>query len=220
MSREWYIRTDKRHIQSTFGDIDTRPLTPKEKWQKNKGKYILWGVEILVVIALLAVTLPALFRNNTPDYTVTVVTVDPIPTAAETHIPALLKPHAVDRDGDGEIEIEIRTLAVGKNNAGGRNPALETLISSFYTEEYTFFVMEPTCYTQYVAAYTQDGTSLFSPVAGGVATDGSGTLLSTEKTENLPAFYWGVRLLPNAKGDALDSLNAHKTLLEAFAKTR
>jgi len=220
MSREWYIRTDKRHIQSTFEDIDTRPLTPKEKWQKNKGKYILWGIEVLVVIALLVFALPPLFRKNPPDYTVTVVTVDPIPTAAETHIPALLKPHAADRDGDGEIEIEIRALAVGENNAGGRNPALETLISSFYTEEYTFFVMEPACYTQYVAAYTGDGSSLFSPVVGGVAADGSGTLFSTEKTENLPAFYWGVRLLPNAKGDALANLDAHQALLNAFAENR
>lgn len=218
MSREWYIRTDKRNIQSTFGNIDTRELTAKEKWQKNKGKYILWAIEIVVVIALLVLVLPGLFRKNAPDYTVTVVTQNPIPLAAETHIPALLRPYAVDRDGDGEVEIEIRTIAVGETNEGAHNPALETLISSFYNDAYTFFVMEPDVYDRYVAAYTEEDTSLFSPIKAEVATDGSGTLLPTEKTEDLPAFYWGVRLLPEAKGEALENLNAHKTLLEAFCE--
>ncbi len=217
MSREWYIRTDKRKIQNTFGDIDVTPLTPKEKWQKNKGKYILWGVEILVIAALLAVTLPALFRKNTPDYTVTVVTASPIPTAAQTHIPALLKPYAVDRDGDGEVEIAVRTLAVGDTAAGERNPSLEVLIASFYTDEFTLFAMEPACYTRYIAAYTKEGTSLFCTLEAAAATDGSGHLLATEKSEHLPAFWWGVRALPAADEDAKANAAAHKTLLEQFA---
>lgn len=210
MSREWYIRTDKRHIQNTFGDIDTTPLTPKEKWQKYKGKYILWGVEILVVIALLIFALPPLFRKNPPDYTVTVVVKNPV--AADDHIPALLTPYAIDRDGDGEIEIAVRELAVGDVTDGARNPALEALIASFYTDQYTLFAMEPACYEQYVAAYTEEGYSLFQTLNVSAVADGIGSLAVTEKSETLPAFWWGVRALPDDTEDAA----AHKTLLESF----
>ncbi len=218
MSREWYIRTDKRNIQSSFGDIDVTPLTPKEKWQKNKGKYILWCIEILVVVALLVVALPPLFKKNTPDYTVTVVTENPIPSAAEEHIPPLLTPYAVDRDGDGEVEIAVRALAVGDVAAGERNPALETLIASFYTDEYTLFAMQPACYQKFVAAYTEEGTSLFEKLNVAIVTDGSGTLLATEKSEQLPALWWGVRAVPDAKGAAKENAAAHKALLEALTK--
>lgn len=217
MSREWYIRTDKRHIQNSFGDIDTTPLTPKEKWQKNKGKYILWAIEILAVAAILVFALPPLFRKNPPDYTVTVVTENPIPTAAEEHIPALLSPYALDRDGDGEVEIAVRTLAVGDTDKGERNPALEALITSFYTDEYVLFAMEPDCCQKFVAAYTQEGTSLFEKLDVAAAIDG-GCLLATEKSEHLPAFWWGVRALPEAKDAAKENAIAHKTLLEALAK--
>ncbi len=218
MSREWYIRTDTRHIQNSFGEIDTTPLTPKEKWQKNKGKYILWAVELLAVAAILVFALPPLFRKNPPDYTVTVVTQNPIPTAAEEHIPALLSPHALDRDGDGEVEIAVRALAVGDTAAGARNPALETLIASFYTDEYTLFAMEPACYNKFVAAYTEEGTSLFEKLTVAAVTDGSGTLLATDKTEHLPALWWGVRALPEGKEAAKENAVAHKALLEKLAK--
>ncbi len=218
MSREWYIRTDKRNIQSSFGDIDVTPLTPKEKWQKNKGKYILWAVELVAVIAVLVFALPPLFRKNPPDYTVTVVTQNPIPTAAEQHIPPLLLPYAVDRDGDKEVEIAVRALAVGDVAAGERNPALETLIASFYTDEYTLFAMEPDCYQKFVAAYTEEGSSLFEKIDVSATTDGSGTLLATEKSEQLPALWWGVRALPNAKDAAKENAAAHKALLEALTK--
>ncbi len=218
MSREWYIRTDKRHIQNTFGDIDTTPLTPKEKWQKNKGKYLLWAFETVAVMAILIFALPPLFRKNPPDYTVTVVTKNPIPTAAEEHIPALLLPYAVDRDGDGETEIAVRTLAIGDVATGERNAALEALIASFYTDEYTLFAMEPACYTQFIAAYTEEGVSLFEKINATTTTDGSGTLLATDKTAHLPTFWWGVRALPDAKDNAKTNAAAHKALLEELAK--
>lgn len=214
MSREWYIRTDKRHIQNTFTDIDTTPLTAKEKWQKNKAKYILWCVEILVVLALLIAALPPLLRKNPPDYTVTVVTANPI--AAEDHITALLTPYATDRDGDGEIEIAVRELAVEYTADGNRNSALEVLIASFYTDEYTLFAMEPACYEQYVAAYTEEGTSLFETLNVATVVDGNGGLAESEKTENLPTLWWGVRVLPDAKDAQAENAAAHKTLLERF----
>ena len=220
MSREWYIRTDKRHIQDTFDDIDTTPLTPQEKWQKNKGKYILWGIEALIVVALLIFAVPPLLRKNPPDYTVTVVTQDPIPTAAEKHVPSLLAPHAVDRDGDGEVEIAVRTLTIGDTEEGARNPSLELLIASFYTDEFTLFAMTPEVYKAYVAAYTQEGASLFDTLHTTTVADSNGTLFATEKNEHLPAFWWGVRALPNAKDDAKQNANAHKTLLESFANNR
>lgn len=214
MSREWYIRTDKRHIQNTFGEIDATPLTPKEKWQKYKGKYILWGVEILVVITVLALALPPLFRKNPPDYTVTVVTGQPV--LAADHIPALLTPYAVDRDGDGEVEIAVRELVVGNTEKNERNPDLELLLASFYTDQYTLFAMEPACYEQYVAAYTQEGASLFETLNVSTVADGNGSLLATDKTENLPAFWWGVRALPDAKNEAKENAKAHQTLLESL----
>lgn len=217
MSREWYIRTDKRHIQNTFGDIDTTPLTPKEKWQKYKGKYIFWGIEILVVIALLVVAVPPLFRKNPPDYTVTVVTKNPV--NAEEHIAALLKPYAIDRDGDGETEIAVRELAVELTADGfSRNPALEALLLSFYTDQYTLFAMEPACYEQYVAAYAEEDVSLFETLNAAAVVNGNGSLLETDKNTHLPTLWWGVRALPAAKDDAQTDAAAHKALLEAFAE--
>ena len=74
MSKEWYIKTDARRIQDTFGDIDTSVPTAKEKWKRHYKKYILWIVEGIVALLILLVPTVTLLRPEKYDYTLTLVT--------------------------------------------------------------------------------------------------------------------------------------------------
>lgn len=207
MSRDWYIRTDKRQIQNTFGDIDATPLTPKEKWQKNYKKYILWMVEALVAVALLVIAFPVMFPRDTADYTVTLVTQTAVGETAQDALSAALAAHGTDRNGDGEVQVKVRALTIAAAEDGARNVALEQLITSFKTDEYTLFAMEPAMYARYIAAYAAEDASLFEPLS--IAETG---LWEQPKTEQLPALLWGVRTLPEANA----AQQAHLQLLQEY----
>lgn len=215
MSRDWYIRTDKRHVEETFGEIDTTPLTLRERWKQRRKTYIFWMVEGLFVLVMLAILLPYLLKQNTPDYTLTLVTEYPLTAEAEASVTDALKPFAVDRNGDGQVEITVRAL-VPEQYASGRNSALEQFVSSFAADKYTFFIMQPECYERYLKTYTDEGVSLFEPIPGGTEDD----LLAFEKTEQLPALLYGVRALPQARGKALENQQAHLELLYKFAQAQ
>ncbi len=211
MSREWYIRTDKRNIQDTFGDIDTTEPTFKEKWRRNYKKYILWMVEAAVVIALLIVAVPVMFPKDTADYTLTLVTQTTLSEPTQQALCDALKAHGVDQNSDGEIQITVRTLTVGAAEAGQRDLPLEQLITSFKTDEYVLFAIEPSVYTRYVQAYTADGVSLFEPLGDGISSTYE-NLWNSEKTASLPSLLWGVRTLP----EATDPQQAHLQLLKKY----
>jgi hypothetical protein len=43
MSREWYIRTDKRHIEKTAYTPSPSP-SKQEVFRKNRGKYVAYAI--------------------------------------------------------------------------------------------------------------------------------------------------------------------------------
>lgn len=216
MSRDWYIRTDKRNIQDTFGDIEVTSLTFGEKWRKNYKKYILWMIEIAVLIALIVVALPVMFPKDTSDYTVTLLTASPLSEKAQNALCDALQANGEDRNGDGEVQVQVRALAVNTVEEGMRNPALEQLITTLKTDEYTLLAMEPEMYTRYVKAYTADGVSLFEPLDA--ASAAYENLWQQRKTDLLPTLLWGVRVLPDATGDAKADQGAHLALLKNYVK--
>lgn len=212
MSREWYIRTDKRHIQDTFGDIDTTLPTFGDKWRENYKKYILWMVEAAVVLALLILAFPVMFPKNTADYTLTLVTESAVSDTAKQALCDALKAHGDDQNGDGKVQIEVRDLVVGAAEEGQRDLPLEQLITSFRTDEYTLFAMQPTVYTRYIQAYAADNTALFVPLQDSIPTTVD-NLWESEKTADMPSLFWGIRALPAST----DAQKAHLQLLENYS---
>ncbi len=210
LSRDWYIRTDKRNIQQTFGDIDTTPLSLKEKWRQNYKKYILWMVEAAVVLALIVLAFPVMFPKDTADYTVTLVTEAAVDEEAQNVLAAALEKHGTDRNGDGKVQVQVRALVVAATEDGQRNVALEQLVTSFKTEQYTLFAMEPAVYSRYVDAYAADGVSLFADIPWETGTYNN--LWQQTESDTLPALLWGVRTLSEKTADQ----QAHLRLLEAY----
>ncbi len=206
MSREWYIRTDTRHIQDTFGDIDATPLTLAEKWRQNRKKIITGTLGAILGILLFVFSFPVLFPKNTADYTVTVATQNLLSAKAQTALSDALAACGEDRNGDGKMEIEVRALAVGLAEEGKRNVPLEQLILTFQTDAYTLLAMEPSVYERYVKAYTDEDAVLFAPLGA------DDNLFVQAETEDCPALLWGVRALPAEN----DNAAAHLALLERY----
>ncbi len=212
MSREWYIRTDKRRVQDTFDDMDVSLPTFKEKWQMHRKKYILWIVEIAVLVGLFCLAVPYLFARDTADYTVTVVTTGYLTEEAQSAMIAALQTGGEDRNEDGKVEVALRTLVIPENEQQDtRNVDLDKFILSFSNAEYTLFAMQPELYEQHIQSLAAQDVSLFEPLS--LAADG---LWEQPKTEQLPTLVWGVRALPDAKQKDADSAAAHLTLLEAY----
>ncbi len=206
MSREWYIRTDTRHIQDTFGDIDTTPLTLAEKWRQNRKKIIIGTLGAMLGILLFVFTFPFLFPKNTADYTVTIATQTTLSAKAQTALQEALSACGEDRNGDGKVEIVVRALAVGLAEDGERNIPLEQLIITFQNDAYTLLAMESSVYERYVLAYTAEDAVLFAPLSSGE------TLFAQDKTADCPALLWGVRALPVENENA----TAHLALLKQY----
>ncbi len=213
MSRNWYIKTDQRNIQDSFDAIDTTPLSFREKWKKNYKKYILWTVELAVVIGLLMLVLPGLLRKNPPDYTVTLVTGHTAPYAGTQWLSEALSSVGEDRDGDGEVEVKVRAVATGEDQA---DPVTQRniLLSSFVTSEYTLFAMEPSCYQQYIEAHQAEENCLFVPLLDSASLTAGGTLWEyAPGTQSLPdTLLFGVRALSEENADQ----QAHIGLLTRF----
>lgn len=153
MSREWYIRTDKRKLDTPAPVADIPP--------QNRIKTV---AIVLAVVALTAIllytTVPLLFPKDTADYKVTLVTLQTADTQTVQNIQSLFAAAADDRNQDGEIAVDVRALAVGDGTA---NPTLqrELLISSFVSDDYFLFVMERQAYVRYVHPYLADEQNTF-----------------------------------------------------------
>lgn len=215
MSRDWYIKTDTRNIQETFADMDAKPLTFKEKWQKHKKKYILWAVEIAALVGVMIAILPSLLVHNAPDYTLTLVTDTGFSGETEQSLKAALTALAKDRDEDGEIEVEIRQLVLNEDvKDGKRHSAAEQLTVSFCTPQYTFFAIQPSCYQRHIGGYAEE--ELFRPIHTDRPLNGSGTMLLTEATDKTPPLLWCVRDLADVDEQWETAAQDHLALLEAF----
>ncbi len=206
MSKEWYIRTDKRHIQDTFGDIDATPLTLAEKWRLNRKKIIAGTLGAILGILLFIFAYPVLFPKDTADYTVTVATQNVLSAKAQTALQDALAVCGEDRNGDGKVEIAVRALAVGLAEDGERNIPLEQLILTFQNDAYTLLAMEPSVYERYVGAYTAEDAVLFVPLGS------DDNLFVQAKTDECPALLWGARALPVENDNAV----AHLALLQQY----
>lgn len=215
MSREWYIKTDKRHVDRTFGDIDTTPMSFSERLRSNYKKYILWTVELAVLVALVVLAFPLMFPKNTADYTVTLVTASPVSEKGLNALKTTFRPHAVDRNGDGNVEIAVRQLVVNTAEEGLRDPGLEQLIATLNTDEYTLLAMEPAVYKRYIKAYTAENASLFEAVTE----DTAGTL-HEQSIEEMPTLLLGVRALPKAGKDAAENQQAHLQMFRSLVNAQ
>ncbi len=192
MSREWYIRTDKRHMEDTKTPV-TPPLTPKEKWQKYKSAYIIYGVAVVFAVAMLIFALPHWFTPAATDYTLSIVTVSPLAEETLQSLQETAEKVGVDRDGDGVVTIEIREIVTSIDPS--------PVITSFQTGEYSLFAMEKSCYERYVKVYQAEGAELFSVLE--------------EKTFDDAPYLWGLRALPdNASEKDNQNANAHLQLLK------
>ena len=218
MSRNWYIKTDQRNIQDSFDEINTTPLSFREKWKKNPKKYILGIVGAVGALTLLISVLPDLFWRNKPDYTVTLVTVHTAPQAGTRWLSEALSAVAEDRDGDGEVEVRVRAIATGEDQA---DPVTQRniLLSSFVTSEYTLFAMEPDCYQEYIEAHEAGEHCLFIPLSDLAAPlTAGGTLWEfAPGTSSLPkTLLLGVRTLSEENTDQQD----HLRLLQRFMREK
>lgn len=209
MSREWYIRTDKRQPEP---EIVIKPLSAKERWQKNRKKYLLLLIEAVALIAILAIALPAILKKESFDYTVTLVTTRPTAEAVREELAAALAACGEDLDGDGEVTVEVRDLILGTENDDATTER-ERFITSFYSERYTLFAMESACYERYLAPYTAADISLFEPLpqpaTGALSPDGT-------RWQTPDGLLFGVRKIPNATRQEQETQAAHLRLLEAY----
>lgn len=155
MSKEWYIKTDTRRIQDTFGDIDTSVPNAKEKWKRHYKKYILWIVEGIVALLILLVPTVTLLRPEKYDYTLTLVTALPLSAEKEQTLTDAFCAVGEDVDGDGKVNLRLRSLTVSEEL---RDATLqrEMLITSFLNDDYRLFIMQPACYEELVAPHVSD----------------------------------------------------------------
>lgn len=174
MSREWYIRTDKRHIEKTAYTPSPSP-SKQEVFRKNRGKYVAYAIFGVFAVLCLIFAFPVLFEKDNPDYTVTLVTAAPASETLVAELEQTVKANGKDLNGDGEVSVAIRQIST--NN----DPAI--LINTFQTGEYSFLVMERPSYERFVAPYTAEGVDLFQHQL-------------TEKPLSDTVFLWGVRSMP------------------------
>ena len=155
MSREWYIKTDTRHVQDTFGDIDTTLPTAKEKWKRHYKKYLLWILEGIVALLILIIPTVELLKPEKYDYTLTLVTALPVSDERQKALCDALCAVGEDTDGDGAVRMEVRCLAVDENLKDATLKR-EMLLTSFLNDGYRLFAMEPACYETLVAPHVSD----------------------------------------------------------------
>ena len=191
-----------------------QPKTLQDKlknfWYHYKWPTIAVAGFVLVVIFLSV----QLMSRDKYDYTLIVVTEQPMQQTTLEEIDRAFSAFGSDRDGNGEVAIRVQNLAM---NEGQGQAELSAYLSS---GEAVFFAMESSYYTRQIVPQENDDYHFFTTLANGERYwDWRGDMLQTDSTVPVPSsMYFGVR--STEKGSTAErnaeEAAACKALLDAY----
>ncbi len=221
MAREMYLAgVDPEELKPT--PHEEPPKTPKSRWENYWYHYkwpTLAGLFIVVAVAFLAFQM---LSKEKYDYTLVVVTEKALAADTLEDIAETMAPFGVDRNGDDEVNLQVRGLAM--QDVGDR----AELAALFSAGETMFFAFEPSCYQEQVLSIkTTDDYHFFSELSvrtDGVSEDGrywdwKNDLLVTHAMREVPkSLYFGVRTAEGTAGGEKRQTesDACRALLEAY----
>lgn len=208
MARERYlIGVDPEELKSTPPPQPDKPAGFFENlWYHYKWHIIVIG--FLVVLAALGVY--QLLSRDDPDYTVVLLTEDPLLADTVEQLQNELAEAAVDLDEDGKVEVLIENLALGIPYSNQKVANENTLIAHFAAGDVLLYITEPDYYESKILARVGE-YDFFTPLS-----NGESYVEWSPGIEGVPdTLYVGVR---NATGTAEsnDTHTACKALVEGL----
>lgn len=211
MARERYlVGVDPEELKPT------PPPEPEHRtgFLENLWYHYKWHIIIIAfVLVLVAIGVYQLVSRDDPDYTMVVLTADPLTTDTVEQLQEQLAAVGTDMDEDGKVEVLIENLALGIPYSNQKIANENTLVAHFAAGDVLLYAAEPDYYESRIQAKAGD-YEFFT------------TLQSGEPyVEWYPAIdgvdgplYLGVR---NASGtaEANDTHAACVDLVEQFAKS-
>lgn len=213
------------------------PNTPKGKWENfwYHYKWVTIGVVFAVVAGILL--LGQVINKVKPDYTVTFVLEQDLSTPAQQRLKSQLEKLGEDRNGDGQVVVNIQFLNVSVETAGRRAETDQRLaVAHVAARNVYMFALAPAYYQDVLVPIMHDDVYFFDKIgvtANGISEDGrywnwKGSPLLKEKemqaVGSLKAapeeLYFGVRApWENMSEKERDEQQAHVALLKAFIQT-
>lgn len=164
MARERYlIGVDPEELKA--------PPPPPEKetgffenlWYHYKWHLLIGG--FMLLLAVLAVV--TMVTKDDPDYTVVLLTGDPLTSETVTALQDQLAAVGEDVDGDGKVEVLIENLALGIAYSNQKIANDNTFMAHLASGDVLLFAAEPAYYEKKIASLSEDGSSFFAPLSNG-----------------------------------------------------
>ena len=155
MARERYlIGVDPEELKA--------PPPPPEKpagWWENVWYHYKWHILIGGFVALLVVLgVVTLVTKDDPDYTVVLLTADPLTTDMVENLQNQLAAAGEDLDGDGKVEVLIENLAMELDYSNQKIANDNTLMAHFAAGDVLLYAMEPDYYESKILSQAGDYT--------------------------------------------------------------
>ncbi len=199
------------------------PKTPRGKWENFWYHYKWYVAAAAFALFVIGVIVWEAVTKVEPDYRVALVTKEAVSEEALLRLEIVLEQGAVDRNGDGEVTVDVENLVLGQYVGGTMNSMSGTysqkLVAYFQAGDPMFFIFDEPCYTQRIRELL-NGEALFdtppTEQSGISPTEGywnwSGTELQKSFEETLPEeLYFGVR---KATGTAASAQEMHDADME------
>lgn len=227
MARERYlVGVDPEELKQR--PTAAEPQTPRGKWENFWYHYKWLTIGIVVALIIGAILLHHTLTRTTPDYFICMVTSSEVSIDSDARLEELLTMYANDRNGDGEVIVEIQCLNVG---AGESNDILITnqqgVLGHIAARDVDIWAIDPNSifYKQSLPNMTNgDVESWFYPLdeTGKKFFDWTGApLLKDEGVWSVPkTLYWGLFDKPDATAEDKAAMEEMIRFLEAFAAVK
>lgn len=119
MAREQYLLHGDDDIFARRSPVETKPQTPKSKWE-NFWYYHKWHmVAAAFLLFLVLFGVYDIVSRENPDYEIGLITQDTYPTDVTDALEAQLAACGKDRNGDGKVTVRVNVYPAGGGTSGG-----------------------------------------------------------------------------------------------------
>ena len=164
MARERYlIGVDPEELKAPPPPPEKKTGFFENLWYHYKWHLLIGGF-VLLLLTLAVITM---VTKDDPDYTVVLLTGDPLTSETVTALQDQLAAVGEDVDGDGKVEVLIENLALGIAYSNQKIANDNTFMAHLASGDVLLFAAEPAYYDKKIASLSEDGSSFFAPLSNG-----------------------------------------------------
>ena len=228
MARERYlVGVDPEELKKR--PAPQAPQTPQGKWENFWYHYKWLTIGVVIALIIGAFLLYHTLTRTEPDYFICMVTSSEVSIDSDARLEELLTPYATDRNGDGEVIVQIQCLNVGKQ--GERNDILTSnqqgVLGHIAARDVDIWMVDPNSsfYLESLPSMADgDPDSWFYPLneQGDRFWDWTDApLLKDEDLWSVPkTLYWGIFDRPDATAEDKAEIEEMIRFIEAVAKSQ